>query len=75
MTTERCRPSSPEVVLDELAHLAAALADEGDHVDVGVGVAGDHAEEGGLADAGAGEDADALAACPGGSGRRWRARR
>ena len=51
-----------EVVLDELPHLAAALADEGDDVDVRVGVAGDHAHDRGLADARAREDADALAA-------------
>ena len=52
----------PEVALDELAHLAATLADEADHVDVGRRRAGDHAQQRRLADAGAGEDAEALAA-------------
>ena len=33
----------PEVALDELVHLASALADQGDDDDVGVGVAGHHA--------------------------------
>ncbi len=54
-----------EVALDELAHLAAALADEADHVDVGRRRAGDHAQQRRLADAGAGEDAEALAAAAG----------
>ena len=54
-----------EVVLEELADLAAALADQGDHRDLGVGAAGDHREQAGLADAGAGEDADPLAAAAG----------
>ena len=51
-----------EVVLEELADLAATLADQGDHRDLGVGAAGDHREQARLADAGAGHDADALAA-------------
>ena len=54
-----------EVVLDELADLAAALADQGDHRHRGVGAAGDHRQQGGLADAGAGHDRDALAATAG----------
>jgi hypothetical protein len=57
-----------EVFFEELAHFAAAFADEGDDVDIGLGLAGDHAEEGGLADAAAGEDAEALAAAAGGEG-------
>ena len=62
-TTTRARqPLGAEVVLDELAHLAAALADQADHDHVGLGVAGHHAEQRALADAGAGEQADALAA-------------
>jgi hypothetical protein len=71
--------ASAEAVLDELTDFAAALADEADDVDVdrgrttsratgGGGVAGDHAEEGGLADAGAGEDAEALALAAGEEG-------
>ncbi len=52
----------PEVALDELAHLAATLADQADDVDVGGRRAGDHAQQRRLADAGAGEDAEPLAA-------------
>jgi hypothetical protein len=51
-----------EVALDELAHLAASLADEADHVDLRRRRAGDHAQQRGLADARAGEDAEPLAA-------------
>ena len=51
-----------EVALDELAHLAATLADQADDVHVGRRGAGDHAQQRRLADAGAGEDAEALAA-------------
>ena len=49
------------VALDELADLAATLADEPDDVDVGPRVARQHAEQHALADAAAGEDADPLA--------------
>ena len=59
---DRVRERVAEVALDELAHLAAALADQRDHVDLGRGRAGDHAQQRGLADARAGEDAEALAA-------------
>ena len=51
-----------EVVLDELADLTAALADEREHGDRRFGAAGDHREQRRLADAGTGEDAHALAA-------------
>ena len=51
----------PEVVLDELADLAATFADQGQDDDGGVGAAGDHGQQARLADAGAGEDAHALA--------------
>ena len=54
-----------EVVLEELPDLAAALADQGDDRDVGLAVAGDHRQQARLADAGAGEDAEALAAADG----------
>ena len=50
-----------EVALDELPHLAATLADEADHVDLVRRRAGDHAQQGRLADARTGEDAEALA--------------
>jgi hypothetical protein len=39
-------------VLDELAHLAPALAEQGDHVDVGPRLARDHAQQRALAHAG-----------------------
>ena len=54
-----------EVFFEELAHFAAAFADQGDHIDVGFGLAGHHAQEGGFADTAAGEDAEALAAAAG----------
>ncbi len=62
------RPSQTllaQVAFDELADFAAALADEGDDVDVGGGVAGDHGEQRALPHARAGEDADALALAAG----------
>ena len=62
-THDRARQAlGAEVAVDELEHLAAALADEADHVDLVGGRAGDHAQQRRLADAGAGEDAEALAA-------------
>ena len=64
-----------EVALDELAHLAATLADEADDVDVGRRRAGDHAQQRRLADAGAGEDAQALAAPAGDHAVQRRGRR
>ena len=54
-----------EIVLEEAAHLAAALADQRDHGDVGGGAARHHAEQRALADAAAAEQADALAAAAG----------
>ena len=54
-----------EDVLDEFLDLAAALADQADDDHVGAGVARHHAEQHALADAGAGEQADALAAADG----------
>ena len=54
-----------EVVLEEFLHLAAALADQPDHRDVGHDVAGQHRQQHRLADAGAGEDAHALAVAAG----------
>ena len=52
-------------VLDELLHFAAAFPDQPHHHHVGVGVFGHHAQQGGLAHAGAGEQAQALAAADG----------
>jgi hypothetical protein len=51
-----------QVLLDELEHLAAALSDQRDDVDVGLHVARDHAQQGALAHAAAGENADPLSA-------------
>ena len=65
-------PFRAQVLLEELAHLAAALADQGDDVDVGGGRAGDHAEQHALAHARAREDADALPAAAPSAARRWR---
>jgi hypothetical protein len=59
-TTERLRPLS-QFVFQEGADFAVALADHGDHRDVGRIVAGHGAEQGAFADAAAAEDADALA--------------
>ena len=52
----------PEVALHELENLSTALADQADHVDLGRRRPGDHAQQRRLTDAGAGEDAEALAA-------------
>ena len=62
------QPLGAEVVLEEAADLAAALAHQGDDGDLGVGAARDHGQQGGLAHPGAGEQADALAAAEGGEG-------
>ena len=59
-TAMRARLLAAERVLQELAHLAAALADEGEDGRVEARGARQHGEQRGLADAGAGEDADAL---------------
>ena len=47
-------------MLDEAAHLAAALADQGQHDHIGLRAARDHAEQRALADAAATEETDAL---------------
>ena len=54
-----------EIVLQEFLHLAAAFADQADHRDVGIDVARQHRQQHRLADAGAGEDAEPLAAAAG----------
>jgi len=54
-------PLGTQVVLDELAHLAATLANQRDDVHVGGRVAGRHAHQRALADAASREDAHALA--------------
>ena len=55
-----------EVVLDEVADFAASLADQGEDDDVAGGADREHGQEGGLADAGAGEEAETLALAAGG---------
>ena len=62
-TTERARPR-PQRLLDELGHLATTLAHEADHVDVGLGLARDLAEQRRLAHARAGEQARRAAPRP-----------
>ena len=57
-----------KVVLQEFLHLAAALADEADHADVGIDIARQHRQQDRLADPGAGEDAEPLAAAAGQEG-------
>ena len=57
-----------QVLGDEFLHLAAALADQADDVDVDRHVARQHRHQHRLADAGAGEDAHALAAAAGQEG-------
>ena len=54
-----------QLALDEFVDFAAALADQGDHGHVGLRVAGHHAHEHALADAGAGEDSQPLPAAAG----------
>ncbi len=62
------KPGRAEVVLKELLHLAAALADQPDHRNVGLDVAGEHRQQHRFAHAGAGENAHALAAAAGREG-------
>ena len=57
-----------EGVLDELARLAAALADQADDHDLGGAVAGHHRQQGRLPHSGAGEDPHPLAAAAGDEG-------
>ncbi len=65
------QPGGAQVVLQELAYLPAALADQGHHGDLRLGPARDHRQQAGLAHPGAGEDAHPLApaaaapSCPG----------
>lgn len=55
------QPIGAKNELDELPHLASALADQHDHVDIALGTAREHSHQGALADACCGEDAHALA--------------
>jgi hypothetical protein len=62
------QPFLAEVVLQELLHLAATLADKTDHGHVGSREAGHHRQKHRLADPRSGEDAHALAAARGQEG-------
>ena len=64
-TTSAAQAFLAEDVLDEFLDFAAAFADQADDDHVGRGVARHHPEQHRLADAGAGEQADALAAADG----------
>ena len=55
----------PQIVLDELARLAATFADEADDDDIRTGIACQHGQQRRLADARAGENAHALAPAAG----------
>jgi hypothetical protein len=62
-------PSQPflsEIVLQKLPDLATTFSDEGDHVDVGSGVAGNHADQRRFADAASTEYSEPLP-LPGGN--------
>ena len=54
-----------QLVLQKFAHFAVALADQGDHVDIGGAMPRHRAEQRALADAAAAENADALALAAG----------
>ena len=56
------QPRFSQVVLEELLDLAAALADQSDHVDIRLGKARQHGEQNRLANSGTGKDPNALAA-------------
>ena len=62
------QPLLAQAVLDELARLAAALADQADDGDVRLGMPRQHRQQAGLADAGAGEDAETLSPAAGQEG-------
>ena len=55
----------PQIVFQELPHLASAFSDQGNDRDVAVGVTRQHREQGGLADARACEQAEALSGAAG----------
>ena len=64
--TARAAALVVELGLEKVAHLAAALADQADDDDVGLGVARDLPEQRRLAEARPGEEADALPFADGG---------
>src|SRR5476649_2073715 len=58
----------PKVILQKFLHLTAAFADQANHRDIGVDIARQHRQQYRLADAGAGKDAEPLAAAAGQEG-------
>jgi hypothetical protein len=62
------QPLIAQILLQEFLHLAAALADQANDRHVGLDIAGQHRQQHRLADAGAGENAHALAATAGEEG-------
>jgi hypothetical protein len=54
------KPGLTQVILDELPHLPPALADESQHRDIARGMACQHGEQAGFADAGPGEQPETL---------------
>ncbi len=57
-----CQARLPQIVFEEFPHLPPPFADQGEHRDIAVRMARQHRQQGGLADAGAGEQAEPLAA-------------
>ena len=61
-TTDLLPARLVQVFLQKFAHFASAFADQRDDVDIGLRLAGDHAQQGGFAHAAAGENPQALPA-------------
>jgi hypothetical protein len=55
------QPLRPKIILQELAHLASAFADQGEHDHIGTGMPRQHGEQSGLADPRPGEQSQPLA--------------
>jgi|GEM_PF-5105777 len=59
----RARQSlASEIFVDKVKHFATTFANQGDHINIGSHVAGNHAQQRAFPDAATGEDADPLAA-------------
>lgn len=59
-TTDRVRPSAPEIVLEELPHFPPALTHQPEDHDVAGGSAREHGKQGGFPDPGTGEQSEPL---------------
>jgi hypothetical protein len=55
-----CKTVRPKLVFEKLPYFPPAFAHQGEHRDIAAGAAREHAEQGGFANAGAGEEAEAL---------------